>query len=222
MINEDLQSECLHTPSAHWDHDAMADDPHANNPLSGERAVIIDNYDSFTYNLAHLVKQLGAKVEVFRNDQFTLNQLERFTKIILSPGPGIPEEAGLLMDVIRTYAGRKPMLGVCLGHQAIAEVFGGKLVNLKEVYHGIATEGTQFGNDPIFSGLPKRIVMGRYHSWVVDRAGFPDCLEVTAMSDDGQIMALRHRNYNIHGIQFHPESVLTPEGATIVRNWLQQ
>lgn len=184
--------------------------------------VIIDNYDSFTYNLAHLVKQLGAKVEVFRNDQFTLNQLERFTKIILSPGPGIPEEAGLLMDVIRTYAGRKPMLGVCLGHQAIAEVFGGKLVNLKEVYHGIATEGTQFGNDPIFSGLPKRIVMGRYHSWVVDRAGFPDCLEVTAMSDDGQIMALRHRNYNIHGIQFHPESVLTPEGATIVRNWLQQ
>ena len=222
MINEDLQSECLHTPSAHWDHDAMADDPHANNPLSGERVVIIDNYDSFTYNLAHLVKQLGVKVEVFRNDQFTLNQLERFTKIILSPGPGIPEEAGLLMDVIRTYAGRKPMLGVCLGHQAIAEVFGGKLVNLKEVYHGIATEGTQFGNDPIFSGLPKRIVMGRYHSWVVDRAGFPDCLEVTAMSDDGQIMALRHRNYNIHGIQFHPESVLTPEGATIVRNWLQQ
>ena len=222
MINEDLQSECLHTPSAHWDHDAMADDPHANNPLSGERVVIIDNYDSFTYNLAHLVKQLGAKVEVFRKDQFTLNQLERFTKIILSPGPGIPEEAGLLMDVIRTYAGRKPMLGVCLGHQAIAEVFGGKLVNLKEVYHGIATEGTQFGNDPIFSGLPKRIVMGRYHSWVVDRAGFPDCLEVTAMSDDGQIMALRHRNYNIHGIQFHPESVLTPEGATIVRNWLQQ
>lgn len=222
MINEDMQSECLHTPSAHWDHDAMADDPHANNPLSGERVVIIDNYDSFTYNLAHLVKLLGAKVEVFRNDQFTLNQLERFTKIILSPGPGIPEEAGLLMDVIRTYAGRKPMLGVCLGHQAIAEVFGGKLVNLKEVYHGIATEGTQFGNDPIFSGLPKRIVMGRYHSWVVDRAGFPDCLEVTAMSDDGQIMALRHRNYNIHGIQFHPESVLTPEGATIVRNWLQQ
>lgn len=221
MINEDMQSECLHTPSAHWDHDAMADDPHANNPLSGERVVIIDNYDSFTYNLAHLVKQLGVKVEVFRNDQFTLNQLERFTKIILSPGPGIPEEAGLLMDVIRTYAGRKPMLGVCLGHQAIAEVFGGKLVNLKEVYHGIATEGTQFGNDPIFGGLPKRIVMGRYHSWVVDRAGFPDCLEVTAMSDDGQIMALRHRNYNIHGIQFHPESVLTPDGATIVKNWLQ-
>lgn len=186
-----------------------------------QRVVIIDNYDSFTYNLAHLVRQLGATVEVYRNDQFTLNQLEPFSKIILSPGPGIPEEAGLLMDVIRTYAGRKPMLGVCLGHQAIGEVFGGKLVNLAEVYHGVATEGTQFGNDPIFEGLPRRIVMGRYHSWVVDRAGFPDCLEVTAMSDDGQIMALRHRNYNIHGIQFHPESVLTPEGATIVKNWLE-
>lgn len=186
-----------------------------------QRVVIIDNYDSFTYNLAHLVRQLGATVEVYRNDQFTLNQLEPFSKIILSPGPGIPEEAGLLLDVIRTYAGRKPMLGVCLGHQAIAEVFGGRLVNLAEVYHGVATEGTQFGNDPIFAGMPRRIVMGRYHSWVVDRAGFPDCLEVTAMSDDGQIMALRHRNYNIHGIQFHPESVLTPEGATIVKNWLE-
>lgn len=189
--------------------------------VQAQRVVIIDNYDSFTYNLAHLVRQLGATVEVYRNDQFTLNQLEPFSKIILSPGPGIPEEAGLLMDVIRTYAGRKPMLGVCLGHQAIGEVFGGKLVNLAEVYHGLATEGTQFGNDPIFAGLPRRIVMGRYHSWVVDRAGFPDCLEVTAMSDDGQIMALRHRNYNIHGIQFHPESVLTPEGTTIVRNWLE-
>lgn len=185
-----------------------------------QRVVIIDNYDSFTYNLAHLVRQLGAKVTVYRNDQFTLNQLEPFSKIILSPGPGIPEEAGLLMDVIRQYAGRKPMLGVCLGHQAIGQVFGGRLTNLSEVYHGVATEGTQFGNDPIFAGMSKRIVMGRYHSWVVDRAGLPDCLEVTAMSDDGQIMALRHRNYNIHGIQFHPESVLTPEGATIVKNWL--
>ncbi len=199
MMNEDMQTE---SPR-------------------GQRVVIVDNYDSFTYNLAHLVKQLGATVEVYRNDQFTLNQLEPFSKIILSPGPGIPEEAGLLMDVIRTYAGRKPMLGVCLGHQAIGEVFGAKLANLSEVYHGVATEGTQFGNDPIFAGLPRRIVMGRYHSWVVDRTGLPDCLEVTAMSDEGQIMALRHRNYNIHGIQFHPESVLTPDGATIVKNWLE-
>lgn len=184
------------------------------------KIVIIDNYDSFTYNLSHLVKELGAEVTVYRNDQFQLNQLEVFDKIILSPGPGIPSEAGLLLDVIRTYAGRKPILGVCLGHQAIGEVFGGKLTNLSDVYHGIATEGTQFGVDPIFSGLPKRIIMGRYHSWVVDRVDFPSCLEITAVSDDGQIMALRHRNYNIHGIQFHPESVLTPEGRTIIKNWL--
>ncbi len=184
------------------------------------KIVIIDNYDSFTYNLSHLLKELGAEVTVYRNDQFQLNQLEVFDKIILSPGPGIPSEAGLLLDVIRTYAGRKPILGVCLGHQAIGEVFGGKLTNLSDVYHGVATEGTQFGVDPIFTGLPKRIIMGRYHSWVVDRVDFPSCLEITAVSDDGQIMALRHRNYNIHGIQFHPESVLTPEGRTIIKNWL--
>lgn len=185
------------------------------------KIVIIDNYDSFTYNLAHLVKELGADVTVYRNDQFALNQLEPFDKIILSPGPGIPPEAGLLLDVIKAYAGKKPILGVCLGHQAIGEHFGGRLTNLSEVYHGVQTEGTQFGTDPIFAGLPKRIQMGRYHSWVVDRAGFPDCLEVTAVSDDGQIMALKHKNYDIHGIQFHPESVLTPEGRTMLGNWLE-
>ena len=182
--------------------------------------VIIDNYDSFTYNLSHLVKELGANVTVWRNDQFELSQLEAFDKIILSPGPGIPSEAGLLLDVIRTYAGRKPMLGVCLGHQAIGEVFGARLENLTDVFHGVATEGTQLGNDPIFDGLPRRITMGRYHSWVVSRDGLPDCLEITAESDEGQIMALRHRQYDIHGIQFHPESVLTPEGRQIVSNWL--
>ncbi len=182
--------------------------------------VIIDNYDSFTYNLSHLVKELGADVTVYRNDQFQLVQLEAFDKIILSPGPGIPSEAGLLLDVIRTYAGKKPMLGVCLGHQAIGEVFGGKLTNLTDVFHGVATEGTQFGNDYIFDAMPKRITMGRYHSWVVDKAGFPNSLEITAESDEGQIMALRHREYDIHGIQFHPESVLTPEGRTIVENFL--
>ena len=192
----------------------------SSNQSTEMKIVIIDNYDSFTYNLSHLVKELGAEVTVYRNDQFQLNQLEVFDKIILSPGPGIPSEAGLLLDVIRTYAGRKPILGVCLGHQAIGEVFGGKLTNLSDVYHGIATEGTQFGVDPIFTGLPKRIIMGRYHSWVVDRVDFPSCLEITAVSDNGQIMALRHRNYNIHGIQFHPESVLTPEGRTIIKNWL--
>ena len=184
------------------------------------KIVIIDNYDSFTYNLSHLVKELGAEVTVYRNDQFAIDQLEEFDKIILSPGPGIPSEAGLLMDVIRTYAGKKPILGVCLGHQAIGEVFGAKLTNLTDVYHGIATEGTQFGVDPIFDGLPKRIVMGRYHSWVVDNTGLPECIEITAESDDGQIMALRHKSYDIHGIQFHPESVLTPEGRTIIKNWL--
>ena len=186
------------------------------------KVVIIDNYDSFTYNLSHLVKRLGANVTVYRNDQFSISQLKVFDKIILSPGPGIPSEAGLLLDVIKSYAGQKPILGVCLGHQAIGEVFGATLTNLSDVYHGVATEGTQFGTDPIFNGLPRRIVMGRYHSWVVSRNGFPDCLEITAESDDGQIMALRHRNYNIHGIQFHPESVLTPEGETIIKNWLEQ
>ena len=184
------------------------------------RIVIIDNYDSFTYNLAHLVKSLGAEVTVLRNDCFALEELEAFDKIILSPGPGIPSEAGQLLDVIRTYAGRKPMLGVCLGHQAIGEVFGATLENLGDVFHGVATEGRQFGVDPIFRGLPERIVMGRYHSWVVSREGFPDSLEITAVSDEGQIMALRHREFDIHGIQFHPESVLTPDGAALLRNWL--
>ena len=182
--------------------------------------VITDNYDSFTYNLAHLVKSLGAAVTVLRNDRFALEDLAAFDKIILSPGPGIPSEAGLLLDVIRTYAGRKPILGVCLGHQAIGEVFGGHLENLSDVFHGVATEGRQTGTDPIFRGLPERIVMGRYHSWVVSRENFPDCLEITAVSDEGQIMALRHRTFDIHGIQFHPESVLTPDGATLLRNWL--
>ena len=185
------------------------------------RVAIIDNYDSFTYNLSHLVKQLGCDVTVYRNDRFELPQLEQFDKLILSPGPGIPSEAGLLTEVIRRYAAEKPMLGVCLGHQAIGEVFGGRLENLTSVFHGVATEGTQFGNDYIFNGLPEHIVMGRYHSWVVSREDFPACLEITAESGEGQIMALRHREYDIHGIQFHPESVLTPDGATILENWLK-
>ena len=186
------------------------------------KIVIIDNYDSFTYNLSHLIKEIGAEVTVIRNDQFTLNQLEPFDKIVLSPGPGIPSEAGLLLDVIKTFKGRKPILGVCLGHQAIGEVFGGTLENLSDVFHGVATEGTQFSNDYIFDTLPKRITMGRYHSWVVSRENFPTCLELTAVSDAGQIMALKHKNYDIHGIQFHPESVLTPEGKTIVKNFIER
>lgn len=181
---------------------------------------IIDNYDSFTYNLAHLVKELGAEVKVYRNDQFEMEDLADTDKIILSPGPGIPSEAGKLLDVIRFYAGKKPMLGVCLGHQAIGEVFGAKLENLDDVFHGVATEGSQLGNDYIFKGLPERFLMGRYHSWVVSKEDFPDCLEITAQSDEGQIMALKHKEYDIHGIQFHPESVLTPDGRAIVSNWL--
>lgn len=185
------------------------------------KVVIIDNYDSFTYNLAHLVKELGASVTVYRNDQFSLNQLEPFDKILLSPGPGIPSEAGLLTDVIRTYAGRKPMLGVCLGHQAIGEVFGARLSNLPEVYHGVATPCELVGHDALFAGMESRFTIGRYHSWVVSREDFPETLEVTALSDDGNIMALRHRNYAIWGIQFHPESVLTPDGRQIIANWLE-
>ena len=184
------------------------------------KIVIIDNYDSFTYNLSHLVKELGAEVTVYRNDQFELPQLEQFSKIILSPGPGIPSEAGLLLDVIRTYAGKKPILGVCLGHQAIGEAFGGKLEILSVVFHGVATPCHIVSNDPLFSGIEKDITVGRYHSWVVSKDGFPDCLEVTAESDEGQIMALRHRTLNIRGIQFHPESVLTPDGYKMLQNWL--
>lgn len=187
------------------------------------KIAIIDNYDSFTYNLAHLVRELGAEVDVLRNDKFRLDELEAYDKLMLSPGPGIPQEAGLLLEVIRVYAGRKPMLGVCLGHQAIGEAFGARLENLKEVYHGIQTSVSlleeEAGGDYIFRGLPRRIRVGRYHSWVASTHSIPTCLQVTAMAD-GQVMALRHREYDIHGIQFHPESVLTPDGKVIVRNWM--
>jgi len=199
------------------------------------KIVIIDNYDSFTYNLSHLVKELGAEVTVYRNDQFELSQLEAFSKIILSPGPGIPSEAGLLLDVIRTYAGRKPMLGVCLGHQAIGEAFGAKLENLSDVFHGVATPCRIIRKDPLFAtidglaneaslgavaGACPTITVGRYHSWVVSKDGFPACLEITAESEEGQIMALCHREYAVYGIQFHPESVLTPDGKTIIKNFI--
>ena len=184
------------------------------------KIVIIDNYDSFTYNLSHLVKALGTQVTVLRNDQFALEDLEPYAKIILSPGPGIPSEAGRLLDVIRTYAGRKPILGVCLGHQAIGEVFGGKLENLSDVFHGVATPCHIVADDPLFSGIDRDITVGRYHSWVVAREGLPDCLEVTAVSDEGQVMALRHKELNVRGIQFHPESVLTPDGKKMIQNWL--
>lgn len=183
--------------------------------------VIIDNYDSFTYNLSHLVKELGEEVSVLRNDCFAIEDLEVYDRIILSPGPGIPEEAGLLLDVIRTYAGRKPILGICLGEQAIGQVFGGKLVNLSEVFHGVQTSAT-LSNSYIFSGLPSEILVGRYHSWVVDKDNFPAELAITALSPEGQIMAIEHRTLDIQGIQFHPESVLTPDGKAILQNWLSK
>lgn len=190
------------------------------------KLALIDNYDSFTYNLAHLALELGAGVTVMRNDCFDVAELAAYDGIILSPGPGIPAEAGELLNVIRRYAGEKPMLGVCLGHQAIAEALGGKLVNLDDVFHGVQTPVrlvTGAGGVPVdelFAGLPSEIAVGRYHSWVVDAATLPACLEVTATSAEGQVMALRHRQHNLHGIQFHPESVLTPEGRTILANWL--
>ena len=184
------------------------------------KIVIIDNYDSFTYNLSHLVKEAGAEITVLRNDQFQMEELEQFDKILLSPGPGVPQEAGLLLDVIRNYAGRKPILGVCLGEQAIGEVFGGKLINLTEVYHGIQSPVKIIAADYLFHGLPEEIPVGRYHSWVVDTDGLPECLQITAVSQEGYIMALRHKTMDVHGIQFHPESVLTPDGKQIISNWL--
>lgn len=184
--------------------------------------VIIDNYDSFTYNLAHLLKELGAHVEVKRNDQFEMDDLKQFDKIILSPGPGIPSEAGLLLDVIKTYAALKSILGVCLGEQAIGQVFGGKLTNLKDVFHGVQSPAflLKANDNYLFEGLPDVITVGRYHSWVVDHDGFPATLTITAVSNEGHIMALRHKEFDVQGIQFHPESVLTPDGRTIISNWL--
>lgn len=186
------------------------------------RIAVIDNYDSFTYNLVHLVKSLGVEVDVFRNDQFRLSSLEPYDKLLLSPGPGIPGEAGLLLGVIKTYTPRKPILGICLGHQAIGEVFGGRLVRLRQVYHGVATPCEQMMDEPLFADLPRHFEVGRYHSWVVSREDFPDCLQVTALSSDGQVMALRHKQYDVRGLQFHPESVLTPLGGTILSNWIRR
>ncbi|HEX2608152.1 MAG TPA: aminodeoxychorismate/anthranilate synthase component II [Flavisolibacter sp.] len=192
------------------------------------KILVFDNYDSFTYNLVHLVKKIVKDaVEVHRNDQIPLEKVAEFDKIILSPGPGIPEEAGLLLPLIKEYAASKSILGVCLGHQAIGQAFGGKLVNLSQVYHGVATPvkqvshtGNQSGN-ALFNQLPETLSVGRYHSWIVSKEAFPEELEVTAEDENGYIMALQHKRYDIQGVQFHPESVLTPDGETILRNWLK-
>lgn len=183
---------------------------------------VIDNYDSFTYNLVHYLEDLNAQVTVFRNDEFELEELKAFDKILLSPGPGIPEEAGLLKAVISKYAESKSILGVCLGQQAIGEVFGGSLINLEKVYHGVATKITQSVTDEsLFNALPNDFEVGRYHSWVVANADFPSVLEITSTDENGEIMSLRHKTLDIKGVQFHPESVLTPFGKQILENWVK-
>ena len=191
------------------------------------KILVFDNYDSFTYNLVHLVEKiLYQKVDVYRNDKIPLEKVKDYDKIILSPGPGIPEEAGLLLPLIKEYAPTKSILGVCLGHQAIGEAFGGKLVNLSKVYHGVATDievksqELRVGSS-LFCGLPEKFSVGRYHSWIVSNEYFPDELEVTARDDNNYVMALQHKKYDVQGVQFHPESVLTPMGEKIMRNWLK-
>ncbi|MDR1526290.1 MAG: aminodeoxychorismate/anthranilate synthase component II [Dysgonamonadaceae bacterium] len=184
--------------------------------------LIFDNYDSFTYNLVHVVKEWGyTELEVHRNNKISLDDIERFDKIILSPGPGIPSEAGLLLPLIRRFAATKSILGVCLGHQALAEAFGGQLINLENVYHGVATPVRITGHDRLFRGLPETLEVGRYHSWIVSKEQFPSVLEITAEDESGQIMALKHQTLDVHGVQFHPESVLTPRGKTMIKNFLE-
>jgi len=188
----------------------------------GKKILIIDNYDSFTYNLVHLSNEIGLQSEVWRNDQFNIDDVDAFDKIILSPGPGIPSEAGLLLDVIAKYAPTKSIFGVCLGQQAIAEVFGGKLYNLKQPMHGIATPITVTDDsEKLFAGLPHQFKVGRYHSWVVDEKSIPEVLTVTAVDEmDNSAMAIRHIQYDVRGVQFHPESILTEYGKEMMQNWL--
>lgn len=184
------------------------------------KTIIIDNYDSFTYNLRHMISELGVDVDVVRNDKFEINDLEKYDKIILSPGPGIPIEAGRLMETIFKFADKKSILGVCLGEQAIGEAFGAQLINLEKVYHGVQTPIELIGEEYLFDGLPKKIQVGRYHSWVIDRESIKLPLSVTAISEEGLVMGVKHAEYDVHGIQFHPESVLTPEGNKIISNFI--
>ncbi|KGO88961.1 anthranilate synthase component II [Flavobacterium suncheonense] len=186
-----------------------------------KKILVIDNYDSFTYNLVHYLEDLNCEVTVFRNDEFTIDEVQPFNKILLSPGPGIPDEAGLLKEVIKTYASTKSILGICLGQQAIGEVFGGSLTNLEKVYHGVATQVKITVTDELlFKDLAEKIEVGRYHSWVVSNANFPEILEITSVDENGEIMSLRHKIYDVRGVQYHPESVLTPHGKKILENWI--
>ena len=185
-----------------------------------KEVLVIDNYDSFTYNLVHYLEDLGCRVTVKRNDKLTLDEVDAFDKIVLSPGPGIPDEAGLLKQIIAEYGPTKSILGVCLGQQAIGEVYGGTLENLETVYHGVATTVTVTVDDELlFNGMDKSFEVGRYHSWVVD-TDLPESLEATSFDENGQIMSLRHKEYDVKGVQYHPESVLTPNGKKILENWV--
>lgn len=185
-----------------------------------KKVLVIDNYDSFTYNLVHYLEDLNCEVTVLRNDKLDLEDVKPFDKIVLSPGPGVPDEAGLLKAIIKEYAPTKSILGVCLGQQAIGEVFGGSLINLEDVYHGVATNVTLCVDDEyIFKGLDKTIEVGRYHSWVVN-SNLPESLEATSFDENGQVMSLRHKTYDVRGVQYHPESVLTPQGKKILENWI--
>ncbi len=190
------------------------------------KILVFDNYDSFTYNLVHLVEKIiHTKVDVFRNDQIAMEKIAEYDKIILSPGPGLPKDAGILIPLIKEYAASKSILGVCLGHQAIGEAFGGNLTNLSKVYHGVATPITLSAeaaknSSSLYASLPDRLDVGRYHSWVVDKSSLPQCLHITATDGEGWIMGLRHDTYDVEGVQFHPESVLTPSGEQILKNWL--
>ena len=186
-----------------------------------KKILVIDNYDSFTYNLVHYLEDLDCEVTVYRNDEFDIDEISIFDKILLSPGPGVPDEAGLLKEVIRKYAPTKSIFGVCLGQQAIGEVFGGTLSNLDKVYHGVATlVKTVVDDELLFEGLGNEFEVGRYHSWVVD-ANLPDVLEATSFDENGQVMSLRHKTYDVRGVQFHPESVLTPNGKKMLENWVK-
>ncbi|NQD72586.1 aminodeoxychorismate/anthranilate synthase component II [Sphingobacterium shayense] len=190
--------------------------------MGKDKILVIDNYDSFTYNLVHLLQELNQEYIVLRNDKFNLEDIEEYNKILLSPGPGIPEEAGLLMDVIRTYASTKNILGICLGQQAIAEVFGGTLYNMPKPLHGIATDIIITDEDePLFNDFPRDSQIGRYHSWAVNKDTLPECLQITAIDSAGVIMALTHKEYKVRGMQFHPESVLTSNGKILIKNWLE-
>lgn len=185
------------------------------------KILVLDNYDSFTYNLVHLVEKVcDHEVQVRRNDKIKLEEISSYDKILLSPGPGIPTEAGILLEVIKEYGTGKDILGVCLGLQAIGEAYGAKLKNLEQVFHGIATPVQVLRPDPLFAECPREFKAGRYHSWVVDKATVPDCLEVTATDDDGNIMAMRHRTLKVKGVQFHPESILSEYGEQIIHNWI--